>query len=156
MPRPIEAEFLYDVLKGDRAAVAFCQQLFMVSQVLDDLYDGDDVSKEQIIKAFWVALIDLNFNPFFKQHRDELIPIMQAAFVDWIDASELETGTEHERNIAFVLRDSIGNIVSHCALLIGGFDWMRSTSMDVRRHIFEDRLEHYKQELTKCQAAERK
>ena len=154
MPRVMEEQFLRDVLKEHEPAILFCRQLAMVSQVIDDLYDQDkDYDADAMLKAFWISLIDLHYNSFFRQHMDELVPVMQGALMDWMDSSQLEKGTDHERNIAFVLRDSLSNIVSHCALIVGGYNWMRETSVEVRRHVFEDRLDQYKEGLKQCQSA---
>lgn len=149
MPRPNEAEFLESVLQGHRSAIEFCQMLFRISQTWDDLIDldNDKVSKEKINQAFWEALIGLHENVFFLQHSHELVPLMRQYIMDWLDANTLELGTDHEINIAFVLRDGIGAMVAHCAYLIGGYKWMRHVSAEVRRHIFEESLGAYKSQL---------
>jgi len=150
MPRKNEHDFLMKVLCGNASAVDFCEVLFRISQVLDDLYDGDkQVDREHLVDVLgWESLIRLPNNPFYIQYFHVLNPIMQAAIVDWMDANKLERGRDHEKNIAFVLRDSIGGIISHCALLVGGYAWMREWSPKIRQHIFEEPLKDYKRELS--------
>lgn len=148
MPRSDEFEFVSKCLKGEPSAVNLCGLLFRVSQVIDDLVDQDKpVSTDLIKKAFWDCLVEIPLNPFYQKHFTSLLPQIQIFFNDWLDSCELEKRDDHGQNIAFVLRDSIGGIIIHCAYLIGGYPWMRKVSSDVRDHIFEDTLEQYKEDL---------
>lgn len=148
MPRPDERQFLNDVLLGNVDAIRFCETLFRVSQVIDDLIDKDrSVSDRTIERSYWDAMIEIPSNPFYQRHLQTLVPLMQTAFNDWLDANTLENADDHGRNIAFVLRDSVGNIACQVAYLVGGFDHMRSVSPLIRLHIHEDTLSDYKQEL---------
>lgn len=148
MPRDNEDEFLIDVLRNDVQAAMFCKLLFWISQTLDDLVDRDrEISNEQIIRCFWNALIELPKNQFYARNAAELLPMMEVFMQDWIDATNLEKGSEHDRHIAFVLRDTIGGIVIHVARIVGGFDWAQSRAVEIRRHIHEDSFTEYNGEL---------
>ena len=149
MPRPDEHLFLNQVLRECAPAVAFCEQLFRISQVLDDLIDKDKpVSDLAITKAFWLALIELPANPFYRQHEPYLRPLMAAALQDWMDATCLERlGGDHGAHLAFVLRDQLTAVVVQCAYLVGGYDWMQSVSVQIRQHFHEDSLGDYMSDL---------
>lgn len=148
MPRPHETEFLNEALQGRREAVFLCQTLFRLSQVIDDLHDADKpVTKEQIHRMAWEALVELPSNAFYQQHFAALQPLIRGWLADWMDSCLLEQGDDHGKHMAFVLRDSIGAVVIHCAYLIGGYDWMRKVAVPVRQHIFEESLEAYMSEL---------
>jgi hypothetical protein len=148
MPRPDEEQFLTEVLLGNRDAVRFCSCLFHVSQVIDDLIDQDkQITARDIERSYWDAMIEIPSNPFYQRHIQTLVPLMQTAFNDWLDANDLEYSDDHGKNIAFVLRDSVGSIACQVAYLVGGFDHMRSVSMLIRRHIFEESLTDYKEGL---------
>lgn len=143
-----EHDFLVEVLQGNMAAVAFCENLFRISQIWDDLVDGDKpVPTAAKNEAFWRALISVNENPFYFKHAQELLPLVRSAIVDWMDANDLERQDDHGRDIAFTLRDAIGAIVIHCAYIIGGFPLMRKVSVDVRRRIHDESLGEYKAKL---------
>lgn len=144
-----EHDFLVEILQGNMAAVAFCENLFRISQIWDDLIDGDkEVSADTTNEAFWRALITVNENPFYFKHAQELQPLIRAAIVDWMDANALEKDGEHGQDVAFVLRDSISAIVIHCAYIIGGFPLMRQVSLAVRKRIYDESLVDYKAKLT--------
>lgn len=149
MPRDNQHAFLMEVLKGDYLAVDFCESIFRVSQLLDDMVDRDKaVSNDMIVEAFWRALIQIPNNEFYRRNFDTLNPMLRAMLVDWLDANTLEaTKDAHDRSIAFVLRDSIGAIAIHAAFLVGGYAWGRQVSADIRRHIFEETLEDYQRGL---------
>lgn len=148
MPRPDENDFLMRVL-GQKTAIEFCRTLFRISQVLDDLVDRDKpVAPDAVFRAFWEALIDLPGNPFYRQHEPVLRPMMAAALQDWWDATRMEQdGDLHGRHLAFVLRDMLTGIVIQCAGIVGGWEWMQSVSVEIRRHFHEDELIDYLNDL---------
>jgi len=143
-----EAAFLRQVLMGNLEAVDLCQCLFRVSQVLDDLVDGDrECTVADVKQAFWDALVTIPANPFYQMHFSYLHPLVSAAFLDWEDATDMEKQDDHGKNLAFVLRDSLTNIVIHCALLLGGRAYQRRISGVVRRYFFDEKLDDYKVKL---------
>ena len=140
-------QLLDRVLMGNQAAISFCEEFFGLTQIWDDLYDGDNyVEPETINEAFWVALISLPNNPFYQQHFGYLNTIIQSAIMDWLDSNKLVDGTHEHKCAAYVLRDSASNLVIHCAYLIGGYDWMREISIDVRRALYDEPLNKFMEE----------
>jgi len=134
-----EPEFLNHVLLDDQAAVAFCSVLFGISQTWDDLVDRDKpVSDGDINKMMWEALITLPGNSFYQTHYGELSVLMQSAIVDWMDSNELEHGSDHNKLVAYVLRDSVTTILIHCARIVGGYEWMREVSVEIRDAIYDE------------------
>ena len=149
MPRSDEQEFLDFCLKGHADAIEFVKIVFRASQVLDDLIDKDrPVGDEDIVDMFWDVLIDLPMNTFYRQHVDTLVPLMRVYLQDWEDATKMESTNDHGQNIAFVLRDTVGGIITHVAGLVGGRYWQKAIAVTVREHIHEDSLEDYKKELS--------
>jgi len=143
-----ERQFLIRVLQSNGPAIEMCEILFRISQVWDDLYDNDnDVSKEAINEAFWEALIELPGNTFYQRHFNTIHPLLKQYIIDWMDANLLEQENEHGQNIAFVLRDSVASVVVQCAYLVGGYDWMRTVSPQIRRFMLDEKLDDYKAEL---------
>ncbi|MFW5489148.1 MAG: hypothetical protein ACNI3A_12165 [Desulfovibrio sp.] len=139
-----QLEQMTGFLRGDMQAVKFCDDLFALTQTWDDLVDGDrEVTPETVNRAFWRALVELPQNPFYQRYMRELHPVLRGFFNDWFDANALEDGDVHERTLSFVLRDAIGGIVGQCAYLVGGYEWMRQVSPDIRRMIHDEHLEDY-------------
>lgn len=142
-----QTEFLRKVLKGTEDAVVFCGLLGEISQVLDDLVDGDKaVAEDEIERAFFLALIELPRNPFYARHYAALNPMIQAAFAAWQDANVLERGNDHDKTLAFVLRDMLTDVAVACAYLIGGYEWAREVGPDIRRFFHDETLGTYLRE----------
>ena len=148
MPMTRQKELLNRVLLGNIPAIAFCETLFSISQIWDDVVDRDKPLTEfEVNGMMWEALITLPNNPFYQQYFDILNPIMQSAIVDWMDSNKLVRNDNDEHRVAaYVLRDSLTNIVIHCARLVGGFDWMMEISMDVREALYSEPLSKFKEE----------
>ena len=139
-----QKELLNRVLLGNLPAIAFCETVFSISQTWDDIVDQD---KEYDVNGMmWEALITLPNNPFYQQYFDILNPLLQACIIDWMDSNELCKGTQEEKVAAYVLRDSLTNIIIHCARLVGGFDWMREISMEVRGTLYDEPIQKYLEE----------
>lgn len=145
MSRQNEATFLRGVLRNNEAAAQFCEMLFRISQTLDDLIDKDNpVSDATLIRTFWEALIELPANPFYRQHEPYLRPLMASALQDWRDSACLErSDSHHYKTLAFVLRDQLTGMVTQCAYLVGGYEWMNKVSLSIRDHFHEDKLDDY-------------
>lgn len=141
--------FLMHVLRGNSDAVEMCEQIFHISQVLDDLVDQDKpVTSAQVIKTFWVALIELPANPFYRRHELIIRPLMAGALQDWTDSVTLEREPDsHSKHLAFVLRDQLTSLVIQCANLVGGYDWMQEVSVEIRKYFHDEILIDYINDL---------
>jgi hypothetical protein len=139
-----QAYSITEFLAGDKEAAAFCDAFFFITQVWDDLADKDkEIDPEDINRAFWLALVEIPRNRFYLRHAAEIGPFLAASINAWFDANELERGSTHERSLAFVLRDLVGGLISRCAYLIGGYEWMRKVSPDIRRLVHDEPLGLY-------------
>lgn len=136
-------------LKGDEDAVRFCEDVFWVSQVLDDLVDRDrPVPSADVERMALYMFSDIPRNPFYVKHRESLQSYLETALMYWVDANRLETQGMAGRRLAFVFRDIIGGVINKCAVLIGGVDWWAEISLDVHRRVSHDEpFEAYSQEL---------
>lgn len=143
-----EAELLHWALLENAEAIAYCLAIGQLSQALDDVVDGDKpVSAEELCRAFWVMLVDLPNNAFVQQYGSQLSAVLGSAFNSWLDANELEKGSDHDKNLAFVLRDALVDVVCFCALKVGGFVWMRKVSVIARRFLLDETVDVYKKGL---------
>lgn len=108
-----------------------------VTHIWDDLVDKDrEVSAEEVNAAFVQLFTDVGRNPFFRQYENELRPLFEQGIHDWQDSNDLLD--EGLLELAFVLRGSISMVVIRSATIIGGSEWGRCVSMDLRRRLFDD------------------
>lgn len=126
---------------GNKDAEAYLRRLFYIVRKLDDIWDQDiPVSRVEIAKGFFLALVDIPLNPFFQAHQNTLVGVQIIAFNAWQDANELEVSpNELDRIYAHVLRDYVCEFFPLVAYLTGGQAHMRKVSPLVRK-VFEKPL----------------
>ena len=150
-----QAAFLNRVLMGHPSAIEFCNLIGQITQTWDDLIDEDnpELSKADVNAAFWNLFVAMPRNEFYREHFDTLNPLLQAAIVDWLDSNELQQDrSPQNKAVAYVLRDTWTTIVIHCARLIGGYNWMRQVSMDVRRYLYSEDMGQFIREHSREQS----
>lgn len=139
-----QAAFLRYVLQENDAAIDFCELVWGISQIIDDLVDVDKpVDSEDIRRAFWDAIIALPNNSFYQQHFLTLNPLLQGAFLDWAVSDDLRAEGGELAKAGYVLRDQATRIVVHCARIIGGYDWARQIDMKVCRALYVEPMQDY-------------
>jgi hypothetical protein len=128
---------LVEVIK-DPEAIHFLQIVGSVAEIWDDLIDRDKpVSNASINRAFWLAIVGMQSNVFYRKHQDMLLPVMAAGMNAFMDSAEMEGGDDQDRAMAYALRDSYLEIVSITIGLAQGFEAMREHSARVRRFLME-------------------
>lgn len=133
----------------NKEAVAFCMDVVAIAHAWDDLVDKDkDLSTAQINDAFFHAMFGIRMNPFYQKYQAYIEPVMINAILQWQDANTLETGTDHEKHMAYMLRASILQLFNFCAYLVGGFQYAREVG-PAMRNLYEETLESFMEEM-KC------
>lgn len=145
-----EHEMISFVLMDNKDAIHMANELFFISQVWDDLVDGDKpVGADTINRMMWTAMIDLPLNPFYQRNFVSLHPIVRASIMDWLVATDFESeflkGKKRpiDPSVPYVLRDSLTAILCHMAYLIGGYDWMLQVSPEIRRWVHDEDVGEY-------------
>lgn len=133
----------------DEFAVRFVLDWADICEVWDDLIDQDkEIKQEDVNRAFYTAIIELQLNPFLHQHKANLIPLLRTGINAWLDANILEKGEKQDRVFAYVLRDVYMEFVSEVICLTRGWEYLRSVSVDVRRFFtHHESLEDYLEKL---------
>ena len=110
-------------------------------EVVDDLIDGDkEVTKADIIRTLYTALVDLPSNPFFKSYSEYLVPVIETGINAWLDANELEKSHDkRDRMFAYVLRDQYMDVLFMCLTITRGRAKMREISLEVREFFTQQR-----------------
>lgn len=142
-------------LQGHKTATDFVCDMFVVLHIWDDLIDKDkNLTDAEIHQAFWYALVSLPSNPFYVQNFNALQPILVGAIINWQASNEMETnGDDKDKSIAFILRGAYIDLVTISAYLVGGKDWVRQITPDIRRWAHQETFEEYLQNLTLEQEA---
>lgn len=129
-------------------AVALAMMVVRIADVWDDLIDQDcPVKPEDINEAFIFATCALPRNRFYRQHMDELLPVLELGVLNWLTANHLHaTGERKALEIAHVIRHGIGDLFIHMARLIGGMQWGIEIAPEVKMLVQNDTFEEFLQE----------
>lgn len=133
--------------KGDEYAVQTIHVLMNACEFWDDLIDQDaEITPDRVDIVFRGIFVDLTVNPFWQRTRAFLEPLIIMAINAWMDANELsKSNSEKERNLAFHIRNLPTELVMAVAFGVGGWEHMRSVSVEARRffaHESFDEWEH--------------
>lgn len=135
--------------RGDPWAVRLLLDLGAITQVWDDAVDGDrTLTREAVDGAFIRALTVLPRNPFWLRHQADLLPLLEAWIIDWQTATDIERAAaggmpDPLLRVAWLIRDSSAAIIIKCAAIIGGWEWAREVSLQVREHLHDEPFEDY-------------
>lgn len=132
---------------GNADAVECVVALSAISETWDDLIDRDKpIHAEQVNDCFVRALITLQVNPFFKANESLFYAIIVAGSNAWMDANQMQADPDAKwRMLAFYLRNTSYEIANLAAFRVGGWDHLRSISLEMRKffsHESYDEWEH--------------
>lgn len=134
-----EYELLNYWFQGNPYAMNLASDLIAISQIWDDLIDRDNPVSAAEINQMMMKAILLPKNPFYRQHQNELLPILEDRLFTWLDANRLEQiGTARVLEVSYIIRSVITDIVIHIAYLIGGFEWRQQAAEAIRLAIYID------------------
>ena len=144
-------------LKENQPAIDLVNAYSAISQVWDDLHDGDKpVTKSQVNQMMMLALIEIPTNPFYQQHYLELMPVVQHLLMTWLDANTLEAvGDERDLQVSYIIRSVTTDLIIHVAGIVGGVVWRRQAALAIRQAIYHDNepFEEYYAEAMKLRQA---
>jgi hypothetical protein len=139
---------------GNADALGFLNHVSEIAHTWDDLHDGDKkVSKQQIAEAFWMALITIPQNPFYRANESTLRPLLATSILNWQIANQLEDGDER-LEIAYIIRSSYIDIALMCALLLGGKEHAASVGVGLRQWNHGETPSQYLENLKTQRAAQ--
>jgi hypothetical protein len=100
-------------------AVAWLIDLWHVTQVFDDVADGDPVDRKSLDDTVWRTLVGMPANSFFMAHAGQLLPAVGMAILKWKASDDAErNGLADERS--FVWRAAYYDLVLLVVLLCQG------------------------------------
>lgn len=121
---------LFEWFGGDVDAVELLKSLSIITELWDDLVDGDKpVTRARVDAAFFHALVRLPTNAFYIKHREYLTPLIIQSINAWQDANALEHGDRNQRALAYTLRNIDIQILQAIVYLTRGYAAMREVSL---------------------------
>lgn len=134
---------------GDPAAISFLLTIADAAEFFDDVVDADKpLEQGHAQRVLFALVVDLPFNPFFERYKIQLVPIMHTGINAWLDANDLEKGSDNDKAFAYVLRDWYCELITYVIFLTKGREYMRAVSLEVRMFFtHHESLEAYKEKL---------
>lgn len=147
-----QEKIVFDVLnvflKGSQEAVEYCQMLYKVAHLWDDLIDKDKpVQDADINKAFITLFVSMPSNRFYREHMDMLIPLQYNAILQWLTANKMERMDLESKHKAFMLKASFLQIVHVCTGIIGGTAWAEEIGADLWNTLYGESLGGFLEEV---------
>lgn len=141
-------ENLLNYMLGNTDAVEFLEMIYYISHVWDDLIDKDvKVTEDNIHTCFWLAMVKIPSNPFYRANMDRIIHIYTVYIDQWLVANDLEKKGGDYLNQSFVLKETLMGVISQCALILGGFHHMRKVSSEIQKlELVSQTLNEYRKE----------
>lgn len=139
---------------GDPSAYSLAVTLIKVSNVWDDLIDGDPLTFGEINSAFYATLVEIPGNPFYQRHFQSLHALIQNAIASFLCANEWEnTFDEHGLELGHVLRYGVANVIGQIVILSRGM----AAAAEILPHLYKalcgERFEEYRTEIMNRKAA---
>jgi hypothetical protein len=97
-------------------AEAWLIDLWHVTQVFDDVADGDAVERKSLDDTVWRTLVGMPANSFFMAHAGQLLPALGTAILKWKASDDAERGGWADER-SFVWRAAFYDLVLLVVLL---------------------------------------
>ena len=130
-------------------AVDWLCDLYAVTQLFDDVADGDEIDRSDLDRVIWASLVGMNTNEFWLENMGTLIPIMGAAILKWqaSDAAERDGGANAK---SFVWRAGFYDLVLIATQLSHGRKVAQELSPQIM-NMYGEIYENYQKEFGLCQ-----
>lgn len=149
--------FFERLFGGRTPGVTFVILIFQVLHIYDDLIDQDrPPSVEDIHKCFWIALLELPLDPFFRKHEAILRPLLMNSIINWRVANNLENSpVQNPRHlgVAWILRAAYLDLLSMALALERGVEYSIEAGQLLRDWAHAETFESYLTNLQNEKAA---
>ena len=130
------------------AAVEWLLDVWRMIQMLDDVADGDPVSRDDLNAAIWAALVTMPANPFFLANAAALQTALAQMVLKWQASDDAERQGQADAR-SFVWRAGYYDLVLLVVLLTKGHaDAMKEAKTVM--HLYGETLDEYLKEFPPC------
>jgi len=138
-------EELLKLLNLSLPAQQYLCGLWQFIQFMDDVIDGDTVTREQAKSVLTDVLVKIPLNPFYLQHAQVLIPVVSNALLVWNASDLMEvSGKADERS--YIYRSSFYNVLLQVYAIEYGIDKAMENSAQLLS-LYGETYENYKTEF---------
>lgn len=145
----VRDELLSKWLGGNAEAIDFVARLGDVSELWDDLIDGDEVmTPARVHSGFTFMLSDLYMHPFYQRYSASLQALMMLCVNAYLDSEKLGARDEcdEDRIYAFTLRMYYIDIIIFASMITVGPAQARAYSLEIRDFFYHDDFDPWSRE----------
>ena len=113
-------------------AVAWLLSIWDVTQVFDDMADGDFPDRGELSRAIWAALVGMPSNPFFIAKAPVLLPMVGGMVLKWEASDTVEKDGEPDER-SYMWRAGFYDVVLWVVFLCHGDEAARRAGPAVMR-----------------------
>ena len=103
-------------------AADFLRLMFKASQNIDDVQDREGNVLSLLVRIVHDTTFCMVGNKFYQQHHALLSPVMLCSLMNWYVSAKWEKEEGPKKHFAFVLRESLDQVIFLTAYLCGGVD----------------------------------
>ena len=130
------------------AAVEWLLDVWRMIQMLDDVADGDPVSRDDLNGVIWASLVTMPANPFFLANAAALQTALAQLVLKWQASDDAERQGQADAR-SFVWRAGYYDLVLLVVLLTKGHaDAMKAAKTVM--HLYGETLHEYLKEFPTC------
>jgi hypothetical protein len=143
--RGILEQHLVDTLELPNAATAWLLGMWDAIQFLDDVADGDDISRDRFDSALNQLLVAMPSNPFFIANSSVLLPVVAVQLLKW-QASDIAERGGKSNAVSFVWRAGYYDLVLLVVQICHGYNIAVDMAPTVMG-LYGETLDEYKKEF---------
>ena len=143
--REILEQHLIETLELPNAATSWLLGMWDAIQFLDDVADGDDISRDRFDSALNQLLVAMPSNPFFIANASALLPVVAVQLLKW-QASDIAERCGQAGAVSFVWRAGYYDLVLLTVQICHGYDVAVDMATTVMG-LYGEKLDEYKKEF---------
>jgi hypothetical protein len=136
----------FQTLELPPEAAAWLLDVWQLIQTLDDVADGDPVSRDGLNAAIWAALVTMPANPFYLTNAQALQSGLATLVLKWQASDDAERQSKADAR-SFMWRAGYYDLILLVVLLTKGHATAMGKAMTVM-HLYGETLHEYLKEFS--------
>lgn len=137
-----------DMLDIPAPAVDWLLDVWRMIQMLDDVADGDAISRDDLDGVIWASLVTMPANPFFLANATSLQSALAQMVLKWQASDDAERQNKADAR-SYMWRAGYYDVVLLVVLLTKGHADAKERAVSVM-HLYGETLHEYLKEFQPC------
>lgn len=143
--REILEHHLIETLSLPEAATSWLMGMWDAIQFLDDVVDGDEITRQEFDRALHQLLVGMPTNPFFTAYSSTLLPVVAVQLLKWQASDHAERNGKADAR-SFMWRAGYYDLVLLAVQICHGYD-VAVKMAPIVMGLYGENVDEYKQEF---------